>query len=67
MSMQFIIRFAIILALVALVSAGLIHYALDPKFTIIYWIFFVPVILGVPILSAVLLTKDEELDIYSVN
>lgn len=65
--MQFVIRFTVILALVAIVMAGLIHYVLDPKEAIIYWIFFVPIILGVPILSAVVLTKDEELDIYSIN
>lgn len=67
MPMQFTVRFAAILFFVSIISAVLVHFFLDPKFAIEFWIFFVPFILGIPILSAVVLTTDEEIELGSIQ
>ena len=67
MSTKFVLRFAVILMLVLLFSALAIHFFFNPGATVILWIFAMPLILGVPILSSVVLATNEELDIHAVN
>ena len=67
MSTKFAIRFAAILFLVLVLTAIAIQYFFHPDSTVILWIFAMPIILAVPILSSVVLATNEELDIHSVN
>ena len=67
MSTKFTLRFAMILLFVLLFTAIAIHFFFSPDSTIILWIFAMPIILGVPILSSVVLATNEELDIHSIN
>lgn len=67
MSTKFTLRFAMILLFVLLFTAIAIHFFFNPGATVILWIFAMPIILGVPILSSVVLATNEELDIHSVN
>ncbi|RKG29661.1 hypothetical protein [Acinetobacter tianfuensis] len=67
MSTKFVFRFAMILLLVLLLSALAIHFFFNPGATVILWIFAMPLILGIPILSSVVLATNEELDIHAVN
>lgn len=67
MSKQFVLRFVVILALVGLLSTGIIEFILNPEYRIIYWIFFVPIILAAPILTAVVLATDEELEVQTLH
>lgn len=67
MSTKFVIRFALILFLVLVLTAIAIQFMFNPDVTVILWIFAMPIILAVPILSSVLLATNEEFDIHSVN
>jgi uncharacterized membrane protein len=67
MSSTFAIRFAVILFSVMAVAAILIHFILNSQHTIIFWIFAVPFILGIPILASVVLASNEELDLSTVQ
>lgn len=67
MATKFIIRFAVILFAVLILTALSIQFFFDPEVTVVLWIFAVPFILGVPILASVVLASNEELDIHSVN
>lgn len=67
MSTKFTLRFAMILLFVLVITAIAIHFFFNPGATVILWIFAMPMILGVPILSSVVLATNEELDIHSVN
>jgi len=67
MSTKFVIRFALILFLVLVLTAIAIQFMFNPDVTVILWIFAMPIILAVPILSSVLLAANEEFDIHSVN
>jgi hypothetical protein len=59
MPINFVIRFAAILFSVLILVALAIRF--------FFWIFAMPFILGTPILASVVLAKNEELDIHSVN
>ena len=67
MSTKFVLRFAFILLLVLVLTAAAIHFFFNPGVTVILWIFAMPIILGIPILSSVVLATNEELDIHTVN
>ncbi|AUX87266.1 hypothetical protein ACUM6W_08780 [Acinetobacter tandoii] len=67
MPIKFVLRFAAILFSVLILAAIAIKFLFNPHYTVIFWIFAVPFILGVPILASVVLAKNEELDIHSVN
>lgn len=67
MSTKFVIRFALILFLVLVLTAIAIQFLFNPDATVILWIFAMPIILAVPILASVLLAQNEEFDIHSVN
>ena len=67
MSTKFVIRFTLILFLVLVLTAIAIQFMFNPDVTVILWIFAMPIILAVPILSSVLLAANEEFDIHSVN
>ena len=67
MSSTFAIRFAAILFSVMALTALVIHFILNGQYTIIFWIFAVPFILGIPILASVVLATNEELDISTVQ
>jgi hypothetical protein len=67
MPINFVIRFAAILFSVLILVALAIQFFFDPHYTVVFWIFAMPFILGTPILASVVLAKNEELDIHSVN
>ena len=67
MPINFVIRFAVILFSVLILVALAIQFFFDPHYTVVFWIFAMPFILGTPILASVVLAKNEELDIHSVN
>ena len=67
MPIKFVMRFAAILFSVLILAAVVIQFFFNPHYTVIFWIFSVPFILGIPILSSVILAQNEELDIHSVN
>ncbi|PJG43573.1 hypothetical protein XA39_06880 [Acinetobacter tandoii] len=67
MPIKFVMRFAAILFSVLILAAVVIQFFFNPHYTVIFWIFAVPFILGIPIISSVILAKNEELDIHSVN
>ncbi|MGE8539434.1 MAG: hypothetical protein ACN6NI_09130, partial [Acinetobacter sp.] len=64
---KFIIRFAMILFTILILTALAIQFFFSPEVTVVLWIFAVPFILGIPILASVVLASNEELDIHSVN
>ena len=67
MPINFVIRFAVILFSVLILVALAIQFFFDPHYTVVFWIFAMPFILGTPILASVVLAKNEELDIHSVT
>ena len=66
MLLKFTIRFLAGLVAVLILTAIVIHFFFSSTLTIDLWIIMVPIILGVPILTSVLLAKDDELDINAV-
>ncbi len=66
MLLKFTIRFLAVLVAVLILTAIVIHFFFSSTLTIDLWIIMVPIILGVPILTSVLLAKDDELDINAV-
>ena len=67
MPLKFVIRFASILFSVLILAAITIHFFFSSKLTTDLWIILVPIILGVPILTSVIFTKDDELSIPSAD
>lgn len=67
MPSTFVIRFAAILFTVMAIAAFVIHFMSDRQFVVVFWIFSVPFILGVPILASVVLAKNDELDISKIQ
>ncbi len=65
MPLKFVMRFLIILFAVLILAATVIQFFFSSKLTTDLWIILVPLILGVPILASVVLTKDDELNIHS--
>lgn len=63
MALKFVICFASVLFLVLILAALGIHFLFSGELTVVLWIFTVPIILAIPILTSVALTKDEELSI----
>ena len=63
MAKNFVIRFASVLFLVLILAALVIHFLFSGDTTVILWIFTFPIILAIPILTSVVLVKDEELGI----
>ena len=63
MPQNFVIRFASVLAFVLVLAALVIHFLFSGDTTVILWIFTFPIILAIPILTSVVLVKDEELGI----
>ncbi|WP_089603628.1 hypothetical protein [Acinetobacter piscicola] len=61
MPLKFVIRFASILFSVLILAAIGIHSLFPSELTVVLWIFTVPIILAVPILTSVVFAKDEEL------
>ncbi|NNG76588.1 hypothetical protein [Acinetobacter terrae] len=67
MPLKFVIRFTSILVSVLILAAIAIHFFFSSKLTTDLWIILVPIILGVPILTSVIFTKDDELSIPSAD
>lgn len=67
MLLKFAIRFVSVLFSVLLLTALVIHFFFSSKITTDLWIIAVPIILGIPILTSVLITKDDELSIDSIS
>jgi|GEM_PF-398301 len=65
MLLKFATRFASILFGILTLIAIVIHFVFSNKLSIDLWIVFFPVILAVPILTAVLMTGDDELGVQS--
>ncbi|AOA58348.1 hypothetical protein [Acinetobacter larvae] len=63
MPKSFIIRFAGVLLVFLILAAIAIHFLTSGDTTIVMWIFTVPFILGIPILTSVILATDTELEI----
>ncbi|MEG0482608.1 MAG: hypothetical protein RR569_05820 [Acinetobacter sp.] len=61
MPLKFIMRFASILFSVLILTAISIHSLFPSELTVVLWIFTVPIILAVPILTSIAFAKDEEL------
>lgn len=64
MLVKFAIRFMAILFSVLALAAIVIHFFFSSTLTTDLWIIVVPIILGIPILTAVVVAKDEELSIH---
>ncbi len=64
MLIKFAIRFMAILFSVLALAAIVIHFFFSSALTTDLWIIVVPVILGIPILTAVVVAKDEELSVH---
>ncbi|OTG97980.1 hypothetical protein B9T24_00995 [Acinetobacter sp. ANC 4654] len=63
MPQNFVIRFASVLSLVLILAALVIHFLFSGETTVVLWIFTFPIILAIPILTSVLLAKDQELGV----
>ncbi|WP_130804824.1 hypothetical protein [Acinetobacter ihumii] len=67
MLLKFAIRFMGVLLAVLILSALAIHFLFPAKFTVDLWIIIVPLILGIPIITSVLLASDDELSPETVQ
>ena len=65
MLLKFATRFEGILFGILALMAIIIHFVFSNTLSIDLWIVFFPLILAVPILTAVLITGDEELEVQS--
>ncbi|WP_353173349.1 hypothetical protein [Acinetobacter rudis] len=63
MPKSFAIRFAAVLLLVLIVATVGIEFSTAGETTVVMWIFAVPFILAIPILTSVVLAKNDELEI----
>jgi hypothetical protein len=63
MLLKFTLRFVAVLFSVLIITALSIHFFFSEKIVTDLWIIVVPVILGIPMLTAITLTKDEELNL----
>ncbi|WAU77858.1 hypothetical protein [Acinetobacter sp. TR3] len=64
MLLKFAIRFMAVLLSVLILVAVVIQFFFSSKLTTDLWIIVVPVILGIPILTSVVIAKDDELSIH---
>ena len=65
MSSRYIARFIGILFLILVLVTIVVEMFTSGETRIVLWILSVPVILGIPVLSSVILAKNDELDIPS--
>ena len=63
MLLKFAIRFMAVLLSVLILAAIVIQFFFSSKLTTDLWIIVVPVILGIPIVTSVVIAKDDELSI----
>jgi len=63
MLVKFAVRFMGVLFTVSALVALVIHFFFSSKLTTDLWIIMVPIILGVPMLTSVIVAKDDELSI----
>ncbi|EOR08448.1 hypothetical protein [Acinetobacter genomosp. 15BJ] len=63
MLVKFAVRFMGVLFAVLALVALVIHFFFSNKLTTDLWIIMVPIILGVPMLTSVIVAKDDELSI----
>lgn len=63
MLLKFTVRFVAVLSSVLIITALSIQFFFSEKIITDLWIIVVPVILGIPMLTAITLTKDEELNL----
>ncbi|ENX57105.1 MULTISPECIES: hypothetical protein [Acinetobacter] len=63
MLVKFAVRFMGVLFTVLALVALVIHFFFSSKLTTDLWIIMVPIILGVPMLTSVIVAKDDELSI----
>ncbi|MDQ8935853.1 hypothetical protein [Acinetobacter rudis] len=63
MPKSFAIRFAAVLLAVLVIFTIAIELSTSGETTVIMWIFAVPFILAIPILTSVILAKNDEMEI----
>lgn len=64
MLIKFAVRFMGVLLSVLALVAMVIHFFFSSHITTDLWIIMVPVILGIPMLTSVVIAKDEELSLH---
>lgn len=64
MLVKFAIRFMGVLFAVLVLAAIVIHFFFSSKLTTDLWIIVVPIILGVPMLTSVIVARDDELNVH---
>ncbi|WP_436897304.1 hypothetical protein [Acinetobacter gyllenbergii] len=62
MLVKFAMRFMGVLFAVLALAAIVIHFFFSSKLTTDLWIIVVPIILGVPMLTSVIVARDDELN-----
>ena len=63
MLLKFAVRFMGVLFSVLILAAIVIHFFFSSKLTTDLWIIVVPIILGIPMLTSVIVAKDDELSV----
>ena len=64
MLVKFAMRFMGVLFAVLVLAAIVIHFFFSSKLTTDLWIIVVPIILGVPMLTSVIVARDDELNVH---
>ena len=63
MLVKFAVRFMGVLFAVLALTALVIHFFFSSKLSTDLWIIMVPIILGVPMLTSIIVAKDDELSV----
>ncbi|EPF81459.1 hypothetical protein GCM10025882_30920 [Acinetobacter gyllenbergii] len=64
MLVKFAMRFIGVLLAVLVLAALVIHFFFSSKLTTDLWIIVVPIILGIPMLTSVIVARDDELNVH---
>ncbi|MCU4582232.1 hypothetical protein KTJ32_14650 [Acinetobacter gyllenbergii] len=64
MLVKFAMRFIGVLFAVLVLAALVIHFFFSSKLTTDLWIIVVPIILGIPMLTSVIVARDDELNVH---
>ena len=64
MPINFVIRFAVILFSVLILVALAIQFFFDPHYTVVFWIFAMPFILGTPTQS---IKNDVKIQLFNIK
>ncbi|WP_278491865.1 hypothetical protein [Acinetobacter gyllenbergii] len=64
MLVKFAMRFIGVLFAVLVLAALVIHFFFSSKLTTDLWIIVVPIILGIPMLTSVIVAREDELNVH---